>query len=168
VNDLKEKPLISGHSLIELILVMLLLILFSMATISLVLGSADAYSETISNNDNSSNLRISQAYIHTKIRQNLEAGALSLRKEEGIDDVCLAIKESHLTISYETIIFVKEGFLRESLVIEGFEFDSESSFPVIRLDKIEFELIKDKGLAFKTTLIEDGSEKSLYGFVALP
>ena len=165
---MKQKPLISGHSLVELILVMFLLILFSVSTISLVIGSADAYSETIRSNDTISNLRISQAYLYTKIRQSLEADAMSLREIEGIDALCLVIKESHAPVSYETVIFVKDGYLREALVIEGFDFESESSFPVVKLDQIAFEWINDKGIAFKTTLNNNGYEKSLNGFVALP
>ncbi len=159
---------IKGRSMIELVLVMFLLILFSVATLSLVIGSSNAYRDTIKKNDTISNLRISQAYIHTKIRQNLEVDAISLRDFEGVENAFLVIKDNHSPVAYETIIFVKDGYLREALIIEGFEFDLDSSFPVVELDEIYFELIDQKGLSFETTLNTNGSENSLTGFIALP
>lgn len=165
---MKDKSLIKGRSSIELILVMLLLILFSVSTLSLVTGSSNAYRETIRKNDTISNLRISQAYLHTKIRQNLEIDAISLRNIEGIEKACLVIKDNHSPVSYETIVFIKDGYMREALVIDGFDFESESSFPIVKLDELYFEWIDQKGLSFETILLENGREKSLTGFIALP
>ena len=165
---MKDKSKITGSSLIELVLVMFLLILFSITTLSLTTGSANAYRDTINKNDTISNLRISQAYLHTKIRQNLEIDTISLRNFDGVENACLVIKDHHSPIPYETIIFVKDGYLREALVIEGFELDLDSSFPVVELDDVYFEWIDQKGLSFETTLNLNGSEKSLTGFIALP
>ena len=168
MNDLKGNARIEGRSMIELILVMFLLILFSVTTLSLVIGSTNAYRDTIRKNDTISNLRISQAYIHTKIRQNLEVDTISLRDFDGVENALLVIKDNHSPVAYETVIFVKDGYLREALIIEGFEFDLDSSFPVVELDEIYFEWIDQKGLSFETTLNTNGSEKSLTGFIALP
>lgn len=165
---MKDKSKITGSSLIELVLVMFLLILFSITTLSLTTGSANAYRDAIRKNDTISNLRISQAYLHTKIRQNLEIDTISLRNFDGVENACLVIKDHHSPIPYETIIFVKDGYLREALVIEGFELDLDSSFPVVELDDVYFEWIDQKGLSFETSLNLNGNEKSLTGFIALP
>lgn len=157
----------AGHSTIELILVMLLLILFSVSTLSLVAGSSDTYIETVRKNDTLSNLRVAQSYLYTKVRQGLEANAVSLRKYSGISGDCLVISNDDSEEKYETVIFVKDGELREALLLSDTQFDPEESFPVVKLDELKLELIPDKGLSFETVLLVESQENRLKGFVAL-
>lgn len=157
----------AGHSTIELILVMLLLILFSVSTLSLVASSSNAYIETVRKNETLSNLRVAQSYLYTKVRQGLEADAISLRSYSGVPGDCLVISNDNSEDKYETVIFVKEGELRESLVLSDTGFDPEESFTVVKLDELKLELIPEKGLSFETVLLADGRENSLRGFVAL-
>ena len=157
----------AGHSTIELILVMLLLILFSVSTLSLVTGSSDAYIETVRKNDTLSSLRVAQSYLYMKIRQGLEEDAVSLRSYSGIPGSCLVISNDDSEDKYETIIFVKDGQLREALVLSNAQFEPEESFQVVRLDELKLEMITGKGLSFETILHAEGQENSLKGFVAL-
>lgn len=163
---MKRESRTAGHSSIELVLVMLLLILFSISTLSLVASSSDAYTETIRKNGTSSSLRVAQSYIYTKLRQSLSEDAISLRRYSNVEDMCLVI-EDRTDIAYETVIFVKNGQLRETILLEDTQFDPEASFEVARLDALNLELIEGKGLFFETILTESGQEKRLQGFVAL-
>lgn len=163
------KRLISqaGHSTTEMILVMLLLILFSVSSMSLVASSSNAYIDTIRKNDNLASLRVAQSYLYTKVRQGLESGAVRIASHSGIPGGCLVIGNDDSFEKYDMYIFVKDGQLRESLVLPDIQFDPEESFQVVRLDELKLEIIPEKGLYFETVLLEDNLKKSLKGFVVL-
>jgi hypothetical protein len=167
VIDLKKVVLTAGHSMVELVLVMFLLILFSVSTLSLVASSSDAYVDIVRKKDTLSSLRVAQSYIYTKVRQNLAEDAISLRQYRDIEGTCLVVEDRSSDIPYETIIFVKDGQLRETLLLEDTQFDPEESFVIVGLDGLNLELIEGKGISFETILTESGKEERLQGFVAL-
>ncbi len=163
------KRLISqaGRSTTEMILVMLLLILFSVSSMSLVASSSNAYIDTIRKNDNLASLRVAQSYLYTKVRQGLESGAVRITSHIDIPGGCLVIGNDDSLEKYDTYIFVKDGQLRESLVLPDLQFDPEESFQVVRLDELKLEIIPEKGLYFETVLFGDNQKNSLKGFVVL-
>lgn len=157
----------AGRSTTELILVMLLLILFSVSSMSLVASSSDAYIDTVRKNDTLASLRVAQSYLYTKVRQGLETGAVSIRSQSDIPGGCLVISNEDSADIYETYIFVKDGQLCESLVLSDTQFDPEESFQVVKLDQLKLKIIPQKGLYFETVLLEKDGEKSLKGFAVL-
>ncbi len=81
----------NGRALYELIFAMILLILFSVATLTLVSSGTDAYIATIAKTEASSNIRVGSSYIYTKARQNMEKNGIRVDSYNGIDGNCLVV-----------------------------------------------------------------------------
>jgi hypothetical protein len=154
-----------GKASYEVIFAMLLLILFSVATLTLVSSGTDAYITTEARSNSNSEMRIASSYIYTKTRQNMERGSIYIDSSYKVDGNCLVISQVIEGSLYETIIFVHEGMLRETLIQVGTEFDPDSSFEIAKIDKLEL-TESEKGLSF--TLISNTSEgrNSVDGFIS--
>src|SRR5660397_37010 len=126
----------------EIILVMVLLILFSISTLALVATGSDSYINIINDNEKNSNLRVAQSYIHTKVRQNLEKDAIYTAEFPEINDTCLVVKDGYSNVKYETVIFLQNGQMKESLVIDGGSFNPEASFTIVEIDELDFKIIE--------------------------
>lgn len=156
-----------GRTMTEIIIVMVLLILFSVSALTLVATGSDSYVNIINKNEISSNLRVAQSYIHTKLRQNLESDAVYLQKFPDTDGNCLVIKDGYSNVSYQTVIFLHEGQIKESLLIDGVDFNPEESFPIIEVDSLEFKIMDDGRLFFETVIKENGSTNKLSSYFNL-
>ena len=153
--------------MMEVILVMILLILFSISTLTLVATGSDSYVNIINNNDDNSNLRIAQSYITTKVRQNLVKDSVYISRFPEIEGNCLVIKDDYSDVKYETVIFFKDGEIRESIVVDGGIFNPEASFGVIEIDMLNFEILDGQKLFFETSVFEKGKTKKLTSYISL-
>jgi len=151
----------------EIILVMVLLILFSISTLTLVAAGSDSYINIIDNNEENSNLRIAQSYIHTKIRQNLEKDAVYLTNFPEIKNTCLVIKDGYSNIEYETVIFLQDGQMKESIIIAGGIFNPEASFTIVEIDELYFEISNKNKLLFQSSITKNGKTKKLKSYISL-
>jgi len=151
----------------EIILVMVLLILFSISTLTLVATGSDSYINIINDNEENSKLRVAQSYIHTKVRQNLEEDAVYVANFSEIETNCLVIKDGYSNIEYETVIFLHDGKMKESLIINGGSFNPEASFTIVEIDKLDFNVINGNKLFFETSIFENGQVKSLKSYISL-
>ncbi len=156
-----------GRTMTEIILVMVLLILFSISTLTLVATGSDSYINIINDNEENSNLRVAQSYIHTKIRQNLEKDAVYIADFPEIENTCLVIKDGYSNIEYETVIFLHDGQMKESLIIDGGSFNPEASFTIVEIDELNFEVVDGNKLSFETLIEEKGKTESLKSYVSL-
>jgi hypothetical protein len=150
----------------EIIFVMVLLILFSISTLTLVASGSNSYININNKGEDTSNLRIAQSYIHTKVRQNLEKNSIYLKQFSEVDGNCLVIKDGYSNVGYETVIFLDEGEMKESIIISGGSFNPEASFPLVEIDELNFEIAGD-GLFFETSVNNNGSTRSLKSFISL-
>lgn len=151
----------------EIILVMVLLLLFSISTLTLVATGSDSYINIIDDNEKNSNLRVAQSYIHTKVRQNLEKDAVYITEFPEITGKCLVVKDGYSNIEYETIIFFHDGQMKESLIIEGGSFNPDSSFTIVEIDELSFKILDGNKLSFETSIIEKGKMKSMRSYISL-
>jgi len=152
-----------GSSSTETILTMVLLIMFSLVTLSLVVSASGAYKESENEINNQSDIRIAQSYLYTKLRQNMEAEKITLEEFDIIEGSALTITERINGEDIKTVIFVHEGFLREGVYFDIDEFNPISSFEITKLKELNMSIIDENGLAFET-INEDG--EILKGFVA--
>lgn len=157
----------NGKTAVELMLVMVLLLLFSMAALTLVASGSETYIETVSKGDVESELRIAQSYFHTKIRQNNVAGAIRIDTYQGIEGDCLVIKDTDYGSDFITVVYVQSGKLYEALIPSDGTPSSDVSFEICALDGFLMEEEIGKGIKLRTWLVGEDGEKSLESYIAI-
>jgi hypothetical protein len=157
----------NGKTAVELMLVMVLLLLFSMAALTLVASGSETYVETVKKGDVASELRIAQSYLHTKMRQNNVVGAIRIGTFKGIDSDCLIIKDNDYGSDFITVIYVQEGKLYEALIPDDGIPTRDISFEICKLDGFLMEEEIGKGVKLRTWLMGDDGEKSLESYIAI-
>lgn len=154
-----------GRASTELILAMVLLILFSAATLTLVSSGTDVYSSTTRLNDANSSLRVAASYIYTKARQSMEADAIRVAGYDAIAGDCLIMLQRIDGVPYETVIFVHEGFLRESLIPLGGQPEPDSSFEIVELSGLILEE-DESGIQFNVILESEDKDSVIEGYLS--
>lgn len=154
-----------GRASTELILAMVLLILFSAATLTLVSSGTDVYSATTRVSDANSSLRVAASYIYTRARQSMEAGSIRVAVYDSIDGNCLVMRQSIEGVPYETVIFIHEGFLKESLIPMGGQPEPDSSFEIVELSGFMLEE-DDRGIQFNVLLETDELNSAIEGYIS--
>lgn len=127
----------SGYSLIEMSIVMLLLVLFSLGIFLLAAASTTTYESLVDQKNTSEDLRIASSYLVTKIRQNDRLSGVSIDRVTFDQKDTLIIKEIIEEEIYVTWIYVSEGILREVTILEGVSPSDDLSFEIANIDKLE-------------------------------
>ena len=127
----------SGYSLIEMSIVMLLLVLFSLGIFLLAAASTTTYESLVDQKNTSEDLRIASSYLVTKIRQNDRLSGVSIDRVTFDKKDTLIIKEIIEEEIYVTWIYVSEGILREVTILEGVSPSDDLSFEIANIDKLE-------------------------------
>lgn len=127
----------SGYSLIEMSIVMLLLVLFSLGIFLLAAASTTTYESLVEQKNTSEDLRIASSYLVTKIRQNDRLSGVSIDRVTFDQKDALIIKEAIEEETYVTWIYVSEGVLREVTILEGVSPSDDLSFEIANIDKLE-------------------------------
>lgn len=146
-----------GRASTELILAMVLLILFSAATLTLVSSGTDVYSSTVRLNNTNSSLRVAASYIYTKARHSMEADSIKVAGYDSINGDCLVILQRIQGVPYETVIFVYEGFLRESIIPLGGQPEPDSSFEIVELSGL---LLEEDGSGIMFNVIQESDKEN--------
>ncbi len=156
----------NGRTAVELLLVMVLLLLFSMAALTLVASGSETYIDTVEKGNNQSALRIAQSYFHTKLRQNNVAGAIYLKQFDGVERKCLVIEDIEYHSDFVTVIYVKNGKLYETLIPVDGKLDPDMSFEICSIEGFEI-TEQSGGILLKTWLMSENQEKSLQSFIGI-
>lgn len=156
-----------GRTAVEFMLVMVLLLLFAMAALTLVASGSKAYGKTVERGNQLSELRIAQSYFHTKIRQNNLKGAIHLAQYEGIEGNCLVIDDIEYHSEFQTVIYTLNGSLYEALIPIGNVPDPDVSFEICKLDGFELRDEEGKGIWLTTWIAGEDMRESLESFIAL-
>ena len=127
----------SGYSLIELSIVMLLLVLFSLGIFLLAASATTTYESLVDQKNTSEDLRIASSYLVTKIRQNDRLTGIRIDRVTFDQKDALIISEVIEDEIYETWIYVSEGVLREVTILEGVRPTDDLSFEIADVDKLE-------------------------------
>lgn len=139
MGQLRKRLNQKGYSLLEMTVVMALLVLFSLATLTLVVSGDGAYKSIVADKDTASELRIAMAYVTNKVRQNDVENAIELRANPYGKGQALVICEQVDKAAYETWVYFHSGKLREALVRSGSAVTDEVSFDIVSLDGFELQ-----------------------------
>lgn len=145
-----------GRSVIEVMFTMLLVMLFAFATLTLVASGSKAYASAVEKRAYLSDLRIGQAYLTTKLRQNNVEGAIEIVYDKTLGSTLILIDDVDYQSGYQTKIFVSEGKLYESLSAEGETPSPDLGFEVCRMDGLELTLSPENVLTIKTWINVEG------------
>lgn len=126
-----------GYSLIEMTLVMGLMVLFSLATLTLVASGSGAYKGLLHDKTDNSELRVAVAYLSNKLKQSDVSGAVSLRLQPYGEGQALVLAEDIDGEGYETWIYFHDGVLREGLIRKGTGISDELCFDIASLSGFE-------------------------------
>jgi len=134
IKNIKDQ---NGYSLIEMSIVMLLLVIFSLGVFILAAASTTTYESLVEKKAESEDLRIASSYLVTKIRQNDRLGGIRIDRSTLENKEALVIVESIEEEIYETWIYLSEGILREVTILEGAVPSDDLSFEIASIDSFE-------------------------------
>jgi prepilin-type N-terminal cleavage/methylation domain-containing protein len=125
-----------GYSLIEMSIVMLLLVLFGLGIFMLAASTTTTYESLVENKAEGEAIRIASSYIVTKIRQNDKIDSIKIDSKTFDDRDALIVLETINDETYETWIYVSEGYLREVTVLKGIMPNDDLSFEIAEIDRL--------------------------------
>lgn len=136
MNKIRQQQ---GYSLIELILAMALLVFLGLGTFTLIIASNEATHRMVDSQDQQSQRRVAASYINTRLRQNDQAGAVSLRTDPALPSEALVIEEVYFGESFENWIYLEDGKLKEIIISPGQELRQDFSYTITEIDFFDVE-----------------------------
>lgn len=130
----------------ELLFTMILLFIIGLSLLQVTVAISDLHERLGTEKDCLDNVRISGAYILSKMRHYDVAGAIS------IEPGAITIDEG---LGYSVRIFCEDGKLYESSVVDGVEHSVETAFEIAEIDS--FEIIESEGIV--EVRVVDGTEE---------
>ncbi len=115
--------------------------MFSVYTICALFLSvigANVYENNAADSEEAYNNRTSILYLTEKIRQNDISDGISVREQNGTQT--LVIHKSYDGDKYETLIYVEDGYLCETLVPEGFDLIPGLGQKIMPITSIGFDM----------------------------
>jgi hypothetical protein len=133
------------HS-VDALFVLTLLWVFAATCLLAVISGARVYRSVAGHMDENYSLRVSTAYIGTKLRQTDLTGAI--RIEALGDGEALVLERSGDGASYQTWIYLEGGQLREVLTPTGQPFDPAAGQPIAEMAGFSVEKTADNVYVF--------------------
>ncbi len=121
--------------------ILFVLVMFSVYTICALFLSvigANVYENNATDSEESYNNRTSILYLTEKIRQNDNSDGISVREYNGTQ--ILVLHKTYDEDKYESLIYVEDGFLCETLVPEGFELIRGLGQKIMPITSIGFDM----------------------------
>lgn len=134
-----------GYSTIEFLMVLGLLLLFTLSSLFLIRSGSDLYERMSQSKDYQTDIRIATAYINNKLRQNDIADSIQIKKA-ATGNMALVLTEKHSGIPYDTWVFSKDGYLKETMVPHLEEPDLDQSFEIIKLSSMNVKMLENHTL----------------------
>lgn len=123
---------------IDILFIVILIGAFAISSIALIVLGANVYQKTVSDNQQSYQVRTASLYFDQKLHQADNGEAISLEPME-TGQQALVLSDT----DYETWIFLSDGQLREATVKKGTNVTSGFGQPVLDLSSLEFTLIRE-------------------------
>jgi hypothetical protein len=127
--------------------VMLLLLVFSITSLTLALAAARSFQEVEADKRSISHLMVAMSYLNMKIRQNDGAGSVHVRPNPSGAGQALVIREALDSGAYETWIYHQGGGLWEALVPEGDPVTQDMCFLIAEIDGFDVSAEQPDGLS---------------------
>ncbi len=125
--------------MVDILFVLTLFFVFALSALTLVVLGANIYRSTVNHMDESFTDRTSYAYITQKLRQNDEAGAISI-SEFGGRNACVITQEINNTV-YNTYIYAYDGYLCELLARADMDMQPGDGTRILELTDFRIESV---------------------------
>ena len=145
--------------MVDILFVLTLFFVFALSALTLVVLGANIYRSTVDHMDESFTDRTSYAYVTQKLRQNDEAGTLSLGEFDGNDSFVIT-QEINNTI-YNTYIYEYDGYLCELLARADAGLGAADGTRILELADFEIDPVTPKLSCVRLTF-NDGENMELY------
>ncbi|MGN0712065.1 MAG: DUF4860 domain-containing protein [Anaerovoracaceae bacterium] len=152
-NDKTEK----GQS-VSILFMLLLLMVLGMSTLAAVLFGAEVYENIGERSENSFGETTALAYISNKVKQGDMTGAVYITETDGIS--VLNLEEYYNDRKYNTMIYCKDGFLKELFTSAGSGLGLEDGLEIMELKEMKLEK-QECGSLLISTRDKNGDEQSL-------
>lgn len=134
---------------IDFIFVIFLFFIFVVMSMSLVFVSVDVYNSISYRQENNNISRTTLSYIANKILSaNAYDDKISVMYKNGTE--VLVINSEDGEIEYSTLIFYRDGYVKEANILKNSEFTLDFGSNLIKTKGLEFE-IKDKQVFVSVT-----------------
>ncbi len=150
------------HS-IDIIFVMILFAIFSLLSVLLIMIGSNVYNEISNNDSNNSDVRTSLSYVANKVRSYDNKNAVYVDEINGIEALVMEQDTEGKTI--QTLLFYKDGYLKETTIIKGDEFTNDFGDKIMKLNS--FDIVKDEAKKLFTFTITDSNNREQSISVAL-
>ena len=126
--------------MLNTVLILLLFCAFALALLLALFNGAGVYRSIQSNMDSQYTERTALAYLEAKIHHYDTIGAVAL--EPFADTVALALYEEVDGVSYKTMIYSQEGYLKELFFEAALTVAPEAGQRVLAVKKMEFQQLE--------------------------
>lgn len=140
----------SGKTRLEIMLVMLMLILFSISAYTLVVATASSYEKNQTQMLTKDSLRLATSYIDSKIRQS-DSKNIKIIDIPISDKKAISIEETIDGNVYQNIIYLKDDFLKELYVQKGTNLQDVEGFDIAQISDMNLEILKNNVISISVT-----------------
>ena len=142
------------HS-IDVLFTMILFAIFFIMSVLLVMIGSNVYGNIVDRQESNDEIRTTLNYVAGKVKTcNVENG-VDIETMEGTP--VLTIKNDEGSYVVKTIIYFKDGYLREAAIMDGDQYNLGFGEEVIKTTGFSFEILKDKGILRLTMTMKDKS-----------
>lgn len=148
-----------SHS-IDFIFVILLFFIFVVMSVVLVVIGSNVYN-TISDRQNANSVaRAALSYVSNKIQTSNDIeDKVSVIENNGTQ--ILVINYIDAGVEYSTLIFYKEGYIREANILKGSEFTLDFGTNLIKAEEFKFDMDNEKRCVIISVTDEAGKVSSI-------
>ena len=126
---------------IDTIFVLLIFCIFAASVLISLMFGGSIYKNTIDKANEKYEENICLSYIWMKVKSSDELDSVYLCTFHDLTVLCL--DEEFYGITYQTMIYLYDGWVRELFTELGFEFDPETGTRIMKADSLEFEQIEN-------------------------
>ncbi len=143
----------------QTVCILTIFLIFSVASLLLVLSSVDAYDKVSDISTNNSQLRATLSYISNKIKVNDSNGGIRITEHDGVE--VLEISEMIDGYEYMTLLYWYNGELLEQFIYSEDEFRADYGESVTRIAEFDMNIENENLLSFYAKT-EDGIDDSIF------
>lgn len=148
-----------NRHMVDILFILTLFFVFALSALTLVILGANVYRTTVNHMNSNFDNRTSYAYITQKIRQNDEAGTITVGTFDGCDALIMT-SEVNNTI-YNTYLYEYDGNLCELLARADIEMTKEGGNAIMPLDSFKISSISSNLYRFSIS-VPDGDDMTIY------
>jgi hypothetical protein len=126
----------TGRANAEFVLYMTLLLVLGLLVFSFAAAGSGAYSKLVDRKDRDARLRVAVSFLEVQIRRHDAAGAVRLGANPFGPGTALFLTDESGGDVYETVVFCKDGSLRELLALQGAERSADQASEVAGIESL--------------------------------